>query len=636
MGKKSVLSFILLFSILSFAQAQEIIYGRYTQKEIDLKEVAYEPEADAVILGENSTSKIEIPEMESVVTRRLKILKPSGIKYGTVTIPFYHGAEGWVRVTKVKAQITNFKDGEQKTIALKDSDFFTVDTRNGWKEIRFTLPDVQEGSIIEYEYIKLDKRLTVLEGWVFQNPLPTLLSVYSIEIPGTLNYRVLSQGEQATKHRFDARKDGTYKWILTDLRSFSEEPYMSHYMDYLEKIEFQLAGYGFRSSTNVFSTWVDLARFLMNVEDMRSYAKPNKANAEKIQEKIIERETQLETAKVFYKHVVDNFEYNGYSGIVADEPIKRLFETKKGARPDINMLLLAYLTQNGIEAYPVLISSKGNGRSNIVDSPFADQFNQLILAVIADGKVYYVDATSKQVPFGYLPEAFHVEKGFLLKDKESGLIPISITHRSGIQQAVNIKLENTGNLISESSIRFLEYDAIALDTQLAKSTEEEVKKESFQLDGETILDFSLSSREEPRKAMDAKLKKSFGEFGGDLLFIQPFQYNRWSENPFKAESRTFPVDFYHTFLDNYTSIIEIPEGYELDDYPEEASLMLPSGLFAFNYKISSLDGMVKVNATLDLKANVLPAALYGDLKYFMEVVTSKLKEPVVLKKISQP
>ncbi|WP_291788758.1 DUF3857 domain-containing protein [Cecembia sp.] len=617
-------------------EAQELIYGRYTTKEIEFEAVDFEPEADAVVLGEISTNKIVIPELESNVLRRIKILKPSGIQHGTVTIPFYSGSNSYVRMTKVKAQVTNIVDGTPKTLTLKEGDFFTVDLGNGWKEIRFTLPDVQVGSIIDYQYSKIDKRLTILEGWVFQNQIPTLVSIYSIDIPSELNYRVLSQGEQTLKHKFDWKKDGTYKWILKDLRSFKEEPYMSSPSDYYEKIEFQLAGYGFRGSNSVFADWPELAKHIVNIESFRSYIKPNKTYTQKLQELNVVGDNQLQMAKAIYDYMLENYEFDGYVGILPTDHIKQLLETKKNSRPELNLLLLAYLNQHGIEADPVLISSKGNGRSNIIDSPFADQFNQLILTVMADGKSYFVDVTNKEVPFGYLPVDFHVEKGFLIKDKESRLIPIQVNHRSGIQQSVNFKLEGGNDWVSDATIRFLDYDGIRMDRLKEKNGEEYFQKETMGFNMDQTQGFSFSSRNDPRKVVDMKWQKTFSTNGEELLFIEPFLYSRFSENPFQADSRTFPIDFYHGFLDNFNTSIDIPDGYELDDFPEDVSVALTNGTFSFNYKVTAMENTVKINSTIDLKQHVLPAILYQDLKYFMEIVTSKLKEPVVLRKTTLP
>jgi hypothetical protein len=610
--------------------AQNLIFGRYSSSELEINEVEYQPEADAVVLGEISSNRVDIGGVESKIHRRMKVLKPEGFDVANVNIRYYAPS---VTVSKIRAQIMNLENGHQKLTSVKEAEMYTVDIGDGLKEVRFTFPNVQVGSIIEYEYTTTDRRITILQPWVFQNYIPTLLSVYSIEIGGSLNYRMLSQGPQATKYQFGVRKDGIYQWILTNLRAIEREPFMSNYQDYLEKVEFQLSGYGFRGSNNVFADWNDLADHILNMEQLRTYIKPSKAMTEKLVEVDSPGGSQLEKAKHLYNYVMDNFKFDGSIGFIPDEVLKEIMDKKSGSRASVNCLLMAYLLKNGIETHPLLISSKGNGRSNIIDSPFADQFNNLILVVKADEKVYFVDATNKDIPFGYLPLNFHVSTGFIMNPKMSGLVPISLPHRSGINQSINIKYDGDDQLITDVVVRFLDYDAIPVATNAREMKEEEFKEKYFQIAEETIQEFTISTKSEPRKTFDAKLKKEVSGFGGELLYLKPFQYNRWLESPFKSESRTFPIDFEHSFVDNFTSVIEIPEGYELDDYPEEVSLSLPGNIFVFNYKISTLDGMVKINSTLELKSTIIQPEIYKELKYFLETLSSKLQEPVILRKV---
>ena len=94
--------------------------------------------------------------------------------------------------------------------------------------------------------------------------------------------------------------------------------------------------------------------------------------------------------------------------------------------------------------------------------------------------------------------------------------------------------------------------------------------------------------------------------------------------------------FSYTFSDSYTSILEIPQGHELDDYPEDANVAIPGGDANFIYEITALDNAVKVSATINLKFSIISPSIYPELKYIMEMVTGKLSEPIVLKKSVYP
>jgi hypothetical protein len=316
--------------------------------------------------------------------------------------------------------------------------------------------------------------------------------------------------------------------------------------------------------------------------------------------------------------------------------LKSLIETKKGSRADMNLMLMAALKSNGITAYPLMISSKGNGHSRLVDTPFLDQFDQLIVFAKVDGKDYYLDVTNPARPFGYLPLRFHASHGYIMLEDGSGLIPLQITHRSGINQIVSIKPNEENRLVFETIVRFTDYDALTRineDKPVADTLKAELLGKEAAL---LVKDFTFSQKSEPRKQLDTKFVMVDEAMDADMQFIKPFNFMRWDQNPFQSTTRTFPVDFLYTFSDNYSAQIQIPEGYELDDYPEAVKLTIPGGGALFTYEITPLSNQVNINVTVALKSSLIYPNIYPDLKYFMEILTSKLQEPVVLKKVAKP
>ncbi|MBW7892486.1 MAG: hypothetical protein H3C48_15965, partial [Chitinophagaceae bacterium] len=67
-----------------------------------------------------------------------------------------------------------------------------------------------------------------------------------------------------------------------------------------------------------------------------------------------------------------------------------------------NLLLAAMMKQQGIEAYPVLLSTRDHGYTNEL-YPLINRFNYVVCAVKIEGIYYYLDATSPLIGFNYLP-----------------------------------------------------------------------------------------------------------------------------------------------------------------------------------------------------------------------------------------
>ncbi|MCC5939156.1 MAG: DUF3857 and transglutaminase domain-containing protein [Lunatimonas sp.] len=622
------------------AIGQQSKYGKYQASEWELTEVPFDPDADAVVLDEENISFISNYVLLSEINRRFKVLKESGKSIGDVVIRYY-AKDQIESIQKLRAQIVQLENGQEKVTKLGKDDYFEVDAGNGWREIRFTFPNVQTGSILEYSYTKRDKSIVFIDGWVFQNHIPTLRSTYHLEIPGELEYRMLGQGFNVITSNYRKEK-GSYQWNLTNLPSIKEEPYMNNPGDYLEKVQFQLAKHEAQSqsmgivqsnSTSYFRDWQDLGNWFMNEKSFATYLKPDRNTQRSLVQEPASERSPLDLIQKIYQHVTDNFTFNEKPGVFPSQTLKTTLDLRTGKRSDINLALLAYLRANGIEAFPLLISSKGNGRSHLVHAPFADQFNQLILAINTGEKLIYADATQKDHPLGYLSLPSLVHEAFILRDPGSGLIDIQVPHLSGFNQFVNVKWDEAGYFKKESSFRFSDYDALAMGGLKTDAEKAEFRKKIVTVEDDQVL--SIKSE------LTSKLNKLTHEstlstklFAPETapFHVLPFSITRWKENPFTSDTRNFPVDFNYTVTDRFSFKMDIPEGYELDDFPENINLTIPDGTMLFSYVVTALEAIVQVNMVLQIKQEYVDAEQYPHLKYFMDVVTSKLKEPVILRK----
>lgn len=243
---KFTIGLLILLISPNFIFSQEMRFGKYNDAEFIYSEVEFEPEADAVVLQEASYNMFLGVVLESKIHRRIKVLKESGKEQANVTLKYYKGDDRIQDIYKIKAQTVNLVNEEIQIEKLSKSDFYEVDAGNGWMEIRFTFPQVQVGSIIDFTYVKADKSILSIDGWVFQNEIPTLKSIYDITFPDFIWYKSLKQGIKTISHDFKTKTKGNFRWELDSLKGFTTEPYMTHFQDYLEKVSFQLEGYEYR------------------------------------------------------------------------------------------------------------------------------------------------------------------------------------------------------------------------------------------------------------------------------------------------------------------------------------------------------------------------------------------------------
>jgi len=107
-----------------------------------------------------------------------------------------------------------------------------------------------------------------------------------------------------------------------------------------------------------------------------------------------------------------------------------------------------------------------------------------------------------------------------------------------------------------------------------------------------------------------------------------------SENPFKQDSREYPIDFSFPFKDKYMINISLPEGYQVETLPKSIAIAMPNKYGSFNYSISNENSQIQLIVALDIATSIISAEDYYTLKEFFKVVIDKENEKIVLKKYS--
>lgn len=644
--KKCVFA-ILIFFLLGTAFGQKVKMGVFTQEEINLREVSFEKDADAVILWEQGQSRFNSNLLETSIYVRMKILKESGKSRGTLSIPFYVGDERTENINGIKASVVNFVSGVSAVEEVPKENFFEVDLSNGWKEIRITFPNVQVGSILEYSYKKTDKNIGILDGWNFQNDVPTLGSSYEITMVPYYDYKLIGQGVKYFTSAEVTSNNGTFSWVLRDLHSLAGEPYMKNYMDYRERVEFQLSRYQKFSSgaynngsewIDVLSTWSEMGnRVLEDFQEMGFFrSSPLEKETLDID---LSGSSEKEKAKKAYYFFQDNFDLSDFKGFWPEQTISQLLKSKKGSAEELNLALMGVLRSIGIECDPLLIGSKGNGRSELVPFPFMNQFNEIILLARLDGESVYIDLSDPVAPFGYVGLDKHVKGGLLLVKDKSDLVPIKIRHNSNTILMSDVQLSEEGKLEINNTMRTYFYEGLKLASASKPLRDRNESMDRLFSEDENYIfsDVQVLDELKDKNYVSTKFKVTSKErVDREVLEIAPFSFSSYSENPFTQDYRVFPVDFGFSFTETYNAKIKIPSGYELDDYPVEEKITISSGQIEFSYSPTMIDGVVNIIARMEVKDPLIDPKLYGDLRLLMETVASKLSAPVIFKKSVNP
>jgi hypothetical protein len=161
---------------------------------------------------------------------RTKILKPEGAKHANIDITYFSPENENVfdELTDLKVRVFTLNaKGKVERKNVNTASFVSERVDDNYTVVHVTVPEVQVGSIIEYQYNITSPRPVFLYDWVFQDCIPTVRSKFDIDIPAFLQFNMNVPINQLIK---TAVKEGrlTYDTNRPDLKKGKSFP-TNHY-----------------------------------------------------------------------------------------------------------------------------------------------------------------------------------------------------------------------------------------------------------------------------------------------------------------------------------------------------------------------------------------------------------------------
>ena len=662
---------LVLYVVPGFTQElPSIKFGKISESDLSRKSYSIDTGASAVVLSDIGSTQVKGNSkgwfsLEFKVHRRTHILKTSGYDVATVQLPVFSAGDDEEEIKDLKAVTYNLEGGKVVETKLNPKTALFSEKINKYVVVKkFTLPNVKEGSIIEYEYKLVSDFLERPRPWTFQSSIPHLWSQYTISLPHFLNYSMVAQGnlpfylqdqkEKESSYLVEVKKDAymgvmttdrldissintDFRWAMKDVPAFHKEEYTSTTSNYVAKLEFQLSAQLPPLNERKFiTTWPDMTMRLLKREDFGGALLNNDLWLPAVVSKITQGVyTEPGKATKIFEHLRDNFICTSYDQLYADEHLEKISNKKKGGVADINLLLIAMLRTAGLQAEPVILSTRENGLVND-EFPVANQFNYVICKAIVNGKEVFLDASRPRMGFGKLHYDCYNGSARVVNDAAT-LINLN-PERAAEESRTTIFIYNEGKG------KWTGY----VDKQLGYFASHDIRQKIGSTGGVAVIEKDLknelanelvvdSVRVDSLKDLDAPLTMHYiirsENEGADIIYMNPVLGERYKQNPFKSADRQYPVEIPYRINRIYTMNMDIPEGYVVDEMPKPVRLALNKtneGLF--EYKISQAGGKLTVNYNLELKRAVFFPAEYAMLREFFTTVVAKLDEQVVFKK----
>lgn len=161
---------------------------------------------------------------------------------------------------------------------------------------------------------------------------------------------------------------------------------------------------------------------------------------------------------LIFNEVKNTIRWNGQYNFFTTETNQKAILTKKsGNSAEVNLLLLGLLQQAGIKSYPVLISTRKNGKHP--GYPVLSTFNHVIVAAESGNKRYLMDATDRNNSIGLLSIEDLNHKGLRLdlSSETAAWITLEPAGMSQISISYILKMDNDGLLTGQLLISSNQY-----------------------------------------------------------------------------------------------------------------------------------------------------------------------------------
>ena len=155
--KKNIIFMFLCLLVITTTEAQEDFkFGKVSKDILTQAEHPIEKSAEAAVLHEKIRSYYNYNDDSGwaiirEVTKRLKIYSKKGLDRATFVVPLYVSGSSDERISGIKGITHNMVNGKAEAVKLKKEGIFREESNKYYENVKITLPEVKEGSVIDIQ-----------------------------------------------------------------------------------------------------------------------------------------------------------------------------------------------------------------------------------------------------------------------------------------------------------------------------------------------------------------------------------------------------------------------------------------------------------------------------------------------------
>lgn len=354
----------------------------------------------------------ELETIDAIVVAKsfiAKVLNHKGIDAADITSPLYFkddysDSDSWDKIIIRGRTLT--PDGQ--IIELDPNEVTEIKTSSGYRQKVFSLPGVETGAIIQYEY-EVTYRYNVQFSEVFEirNPFPTKYMLFKVIVPSKweIKYDAFPPATVFPPTREPTGSFGTQDaviWKFGNVRPFESDDYIPAPSFVVPKIFFGTLYTGSFLDAQYRRNWKDYGRKTLwesfdnkikgglEINDFMSrFMRP-------------ELDRKKKTEEVFY-FLQDSFQVSSSASLPAQTALET-FKERNGNSADLAVLYHEMLKQLKIKSCLAVLRTRHQGAFPR-EVPMSNWFDETIVLLPDEGDTVWINLSSKTSQFGILPVA---------------------------------------------------------------------------------------------------------------------------------------------------------------------------------------------------------------------------------------
>lgn len=264
-----------------------------------------------------------------------------------------------------------------------------------------------------------------------------------------------------------------------------------------------------------------------------------------------------------------------------------------------------------------------------------NKLNTFVVGVVDEQTVHFIDASVEDGYIDVLPPTLLTEQGLLLSDDGTGKwVNLQSLNASKTNIIIDATLGTDGTIKGTYNAQMQANLSASLKSEFREADDSlSYVNKLAERDGITISEYVIDNRTAflPMASERFSFTKK-AEADGSHIYLNPFLIPIMKESPFKAVTRTLPVEYPYKYTVNMVTSLELPDGYEVEEMPKLLILTTEDKMLSIrvNYTLQGMKLLVQYRFVVG-KTFFLPEE-YDILRQIYDSMAEKCNEMVVLKK----